>query len=93
MIKDELIAVLRLQNIPNIGDVSAKKLITHCGSAMAVFSDRSSHLLKIDGIGQITVRGMHDAEHLEAAEEEYQYIHDNNVDYFYFSDREYPNYL
>jgi DNA processing protein len=36
---------------------------------------------------------MHDAEHLEAAEEEYQYIHDNNVDYFYFSDREYPNYL
>ena len=40
MTKDELIAVLRLQNIPHIGDITAKKLITHCGGPIAVFTDK-----------------------------------------------------
>ncbi len=54
MTTDELIAVLRLQNIPNIGDVSAKKLIAHCGSPAAIFNDKLQNLLKIDGIGTFT---------------------------------------
>ena len=37
---DELTAVLRLQNVPNIGDITAKKLIAHCGGPEAVFSDK-----------------------------------------------------
>ncbi len=77
--KDELIAVLRLQNIPNIGDVIAKRLITHCGSPAAIFSDKVQNLLKIDGIGTYVLRGLHDHEHLEAAQAEYQYIKENNL--------------
>ena len=47
MTKDELVAILRLQKIPHIGDITAKKLISHCGSPMAVFSDKVNHLKKI----------------------------------------------
>lgn len=93
MTKDELIATLRLQNVPNIGDVTAKKLISHCGSPIAVFEDKEQNLLKISGIGTYTLKGLYDAEHLEAAEDEYQYIQKNEVGYSYFMDKEYPNYL
>ncbi len=88
--KDELIAALRLQNIPNIGDVTAKKLIAHCGSPSAVFSDKLKNLLKIDGIGTYTIKGLHDSEHREAAEAEYQYIQDKNIGYSFFMDADYP---
>lgn len=93
MTTDELLAVLRLQHIPNIGDVSAKKLIAHCGSPTAIFEDKVQSLLKIDGIGTFTIKGLYDAEHLEAAEKELQYIRDNDIDCSYFTDNDFPRYL
>ncbi len=93
MTTDELIAVLRLQNIPNIGDITAKKLITQCGSPSAVFDDKLQNLLKIDGIGTYTIRGLHDAEHKEAAENELRFIKDHDIAYSYFADNDFPRYL
>ncbi|WP_373516449.1 DNA-processing protein DprA [Pricia sp.] len=93
MDKNELIAVLRLQDIPHIGDVSAKKLIDHCGSPAAVFEDKRQQLLKIDGIGSYTLRNLYDAQHREAAEEEYAYIQKNQIKYTYFLDADHPKYL
>ena len=74
MTKDELIAVLRLQNIPHIGDITAKKLIAHCGSPMAIFIDKRKHLEKIAGIGSVALGGLHNKKHLYAAEVEYEFI-------------------
>ncbi len=91
--ENELIATLRLQNIPNIGDVIAKKLITHCGSPSAVFSDKLQNILKIDGIGSHTIKGLHDREHIEAAESEYQYMQRKGIQYSYFMNADYPRYL
>ena len=93
MTKNELIAVLRLQNIPNIGDVTAKKLIAHCGSPTAIFSDKVEQLKKIDGVGELTLKDLFGKEHLKAAVTEYEYISKNNIGYSYFLDKEYPNYL
>lgn len=93
MDESELIAVLRLQNIPNIGGVSAKKLISYCGSPEAVFADKRQQLLKIDGIGSYTLRSLYDAQHRKAAEAEYAYIQKNQIGYTYFMDMEFPNYL
>ncbi len=90
---DELIAILRLQHVPNIGDVLAKKLISHCGSASAIFGDKQRNLLKIDGIGTITLKHLYEKEHLEAAEAEYHYLLKNNISYTYFQDASYPHYL
>lgn len=91
--EDEFIAVLRLQHIPNIGDVSAKKLIRHCGGPSAVFSGRKQQLLKIDGIGAYTLQGLHDPQHLKAAESEYEFIQNEGIDFWYFEQKEYPKYL
>ena len=89
----ELIAILRLQHVPNIGDVMAKRLITHCGSPSAIFESKRSDLLQIDGIGTHTIRHLYETEHLEAAEKECKYIASNNIEWIYFKDEEYPSYL
>lgn len=90
---DELIALLRLQNVPNVGDVIAKRLISHCGSAEEVFKQKQSQLLKIDGIGTYTLKHLYDAAYLSEAEKEYQFILDNQIEVAYFEDAEYPRHL
>lgn len=93
MTKDEVIAILRLQRVPHIGDTTAKKLIGSCGSPMAVFSDKRTALLKIDGIGRHTIQGLTDTEHLEAAQREYEFIVEQDIRLHYFMDDNYPGYL
>ena len=51
--EDQLLYILALQHVSKVGDTTAKKLINHCGCAEAVFKEKKSNLLKIDGIGQI----------------------------------------
>ena len=93
MTEPEIIATLRLLAIPNIGDVTAKKLIAHCGSPTAIFEDKRQHLLKIDGIGPMTLKGLHDRAHLDEAESEYDFIRREGIATSYFLDMDYPNYL
>ena len=93
MTDDELIALLRLQHIPFIGDTTAKKLIAHCGSAAAVFSDRKEQLLRIGGIGPHTIRELHGRVHREAAEKEAAFLKRRGYRYLSFEDAEYPEYL
>jgi DNA processing protein len=40
-------ASLLLQLLPGIGDITAKKLVDHCGSAQSVLNEKRSNLLKI----------------------------------------------
>ena len=51
MILDDLQYVLALQKVEGVGDIVAKKLINHCGSAREVFNSKSQHLKSIDGVG------------------------------------------
>ena len=85
--------VLALQHVPNLGDANAKKLIRHAGSAREVFQEKKSNLLKIDGIGSVKIQGLHEKEHLEAAEKELQFIEKNKIRILYFKDRDYPEKL
>lgn len=89
----ELIALLRLQNTTNVGDVNAKKLMEHCGSAAQVFKERKDLLLKIEGIGHNTLSQLHDATHLKAAEQEFEAINNNGIEYCFFKDGDYPKLL
>ncbi len=50
-------ASLLLQRLPGIGDITAKKLVDHCGSAQAVFKESKINLLKIKGIGTFHLQG------------------------------------
>jgi DNA processing protein len=93
MIKDELLATLRLQQIPHIGAILAKRLISHCGSPSAVFSEKHNHLTRIEGIGAKAIAGIKDNASLKAAENECKYLIENNIKYTYFEDQKYPRYL
>ena len=93
MVKDELIATLRLQQIQHIGSILAKRLISHCGSPSAVFSEKHHHLSRIEGIGTKTIAGIKDIASLKAAEKECKYLEENNINYTYFEDEKYPKYL
>src|SRR5690606_21043070 len=93
MNKNDLLYVLALQNVPNLGDSTAKKLIRHLGSAEAVLKAKKETLLKIDGIGHTKLKDLHSPEHLKAAEDELRFIADNNIEYTYFQDKAYPEKL
>jgi DNA processing protein len=93
MDRTELLYILALQNLPNMGDSTAKKLIRQLGSARQVFSEKKQHLLKIDGIGDIKLKGLEDPGYIKLAEEELQYIEENNIQFSYFKDNDYPDKL
>lgn len=89
----DLLYILALQNVPNLGDSTAKKLIRHLGSAEAVMNAKKESLLKIDGIGKTKLKDLHSPEHLRAAEEELKFIEDHKIEYAYFQDKDYPEKL
>jgi DNA processing protein len=93
MTREELISTLRLHCIPHIGEISAKKLIAHCGSPAAVFEEKRSILLKIEGIGTKITEYLHNTEYLRAAEKEYVYVNEHKIQTLYFEEEHYPKYL
>ena len=93
MTDQELIYVLALQHVPKIGDLTAKKLIGHCGSAEAVLKEKKHRLLKIDGVGSTTISDLYNANHLKEAEHELQFIKDEQIECLYFTDDNYPDKL
>ena len=93
MTETDLLYTLALQQVQNIGDITAKKLISHCGSAEAVLKEKRQNLLKIDGIGSVLLNNLNEKEHLITAEKEIQFINDNAIDCLYFLDSNYPEKL
>ncbi|MDG5491153.1 DNA-processing protein DprA [Psychroserpens sp. SPM9] len=93
MTEEDLIYALALQHVPKIGDLTAKKLIRYCGSAEAVLKEKRHHLLKIDGIGATTIKGLFASAHMKAAEQELEFIKANNINCLYFTDDNYPEKL
>ncbi|HLV39841.1 DNA-processing protein DprA [Xanthomarina sp.] len=93
MTENSLLYILALQHVPKIGDITAKKLISHCGSVEAIFNEKKQNLLKIDGIGSLVIRDLYSKHHFKAAEEELKYIQENNITTLYFADPDYPEKL
>ncbi len=93
MSNNEHIAALRLQNVPHIGNITARKLLAHCGSPSAVFSDKKKALLRIEGVGEYTLRGLFDSRYLDAALEEYNYVKGNDIRMLLSTEPDFPEYL
>ncbi|MBU2938099.1 DNA-processing protein DprA [Lacinutrix sp. C3R15] len=93
MVENNLLYILALQHVAKIGDITAKKLIAHCGSAEAVFKEKKQNLLKIDGIGSIVISDLFAGTHIKAAEKELQFIKDEKIVCHYFTDATYPEKL
>jgi DNA processing protein len=81
---------IALSLIPGIGDINARKLVSHIGSVEGVFSESYRTLIKIPGIGINLARSICERSYLETAEKEVEYVTKNNIRTFFYLDNDYP---
>ena len=67
MKEEDVIALLALQHTPNVGDITAKKLIAHCGSPAAIYHEKKHKIARIGGVGNVILQHLFDPIHREAA--------------------------
>lgn len=87
---DELFYQLALTLIENIGPVTARKLITHLGSAEQVFKEKFKNLILIEGIGNILAKSIMEADVFKRAEQELAFIEKNSIQTYFFQEEKYP---
>ncbi len=93
MDSQELFSVLALLKVEGVGDIVAKKLIKHCGSAQEVFNAKSNVLRKIDGVGEILIKKLKDQSIFSLAKAELDFIEKNNINVSFYHDENYPERL
>jgi DNA processing protein len=93
MNETELYYLLALQKVESVGDIVAKKLLTHCGDAAAIFNTKSSQLTSIEGIGSTLISKLKNKSIFAKAEAELKYISNNGINVSYFQDKAYPERL
>ncbi len=76
--------------IPRIGDINARKLVSHFGSVEAIFHEPYRNLIKIQGIGAGIAKYISERSYLDAAEKEAEYITRNNIRTYFYLDNDYP---
>lgn len=89
----EVLHLLALQNIEGVGDITAKKLLNHCGSAEEVFKAKPVQLASIDGIGKKIIQNIQNRKAFAEAEKELQFIQNNKINLHYFKNDDYPEKL
>lgn len=93
MNSEELFHILALLQVDGVGDIVAKKLINHCGSAENVFHTRANQLKSIDGIGDTLIKKLKDKTVFAKAEQELYFIEKETINVLYFQNGDYPERL
>ena len=81
---------IALSLIPRIGDINAKKLVSHIGSVEGVFTEPYRSLIRIPGIGSNLAKYICDRSYLKIAEKEAGYVEKNKIRTFFYLDNDYP---
>lgn len=89
----ELLYQIALTLVPNIGDVNAKALVNHFGSAEAVFHAPKKVLDEIEGIGIIRSNAIKHFKDFSRAEEEIEFIKKYKITPLFLTDKNYPQRL
>lgn len=88
---DENLCRIALTLLDGVGDVNAKSLLAYCGSALDVFKQKKSSLLKIPGIGPAISQGILKSKPaLLRAEKELKFINAYGIQPVFFTDELYP---
>ncbi|MBC5840545.1 DNA-protecting protein DprA [Flavobacterium sp. F-380] len=93
MTDQDLFYLLALQRVEGVGDIMAKKLLTHCGSAEAVFKTKAQQLAAIDGVGANLLKNVKDQTVFDKANKELEFIKANAVKVAHFQSDDYPERL
>ncbi|MBK8966801.1 MAG: DNA-protecting protein DprA [Lewinellaceae bacterium] len=87
---DQLHHQIALTMLPQVGAVTAKTLVSYCGSAADVFRASRRELLKIPGIGPGIAHAILNNTALQAAEQELLFLEQNDVEAIFYTDERYP---
>ncbi|PAM92798.1 DNA-protecting protein DprA [Flavobacterium sp. IR1] len=93
MSDQELFYLLALLKVDGVGDIMAKKLITHCGNAEAIFKTKPTQIAAIAGVGSVLLKNLQDKTVFEKANQELEFINSNQINVSYFQAEEYPDRL
>jgi DNA processing protein len=93
MLQNELLHLIALSMVPNIGDVHTKTLLQHFSSAEKIFSARKSELEKIPGIGSVRAAAIRNYRNFEKAEKEILFLEKYRINALYNNDDVYPKRL
>jgi DNA processing protein len=93
MNEQDLFYLLALQRVEGVGDIMAKKLLSHLGSAAAVFNAKTAQLSSIDGVGAVLIKNLKDQSVFEKANQELEFMKAYDIKAIYFQDEEYPERL
>lgn len=89
----ELLYQLALTQLPNIGDIQARILVQHLGSASAVFRAKQKQLEKIEGIGSVRAESIVRFRDFAQAETEVAFLERYGIKPLFFTDKDYPKRL
>ena len=90
---ENLVYQIALTQIPGIGDVLARNLVSYCGGVAEVFKQKKPRLLQIPGIGQTLADSIHKFNHFKQAEVEVKFIEKHGIKTMFYLDKEYPQRL
>jgi len=91
--KEQLLYQIALTMLPDIGDLTAKKLIAYCGGVEAVFSDSANSLRKIPNISSKVINSIRNQQVFADAEKEMKFIESNHIKPLFYLDKDYPQRL
>lgn len=76
--------------IPGIGGVLARNLVAYVGSVEGIFTESTSKLTKIPGIGEINARRIKENNVLSLASDEIDFTQKHGIEVFFYLDENYP---
>ncbi len=89
----ELLSLVALRNAQGVGDLSIKQLVSHFGSASAIYKLSKAELLKVHGIGDVTASAIVNKSTFEIAEKIIKDCTTHGVELCSYLDNEYPERL
>lgn len=84
---------LALTQVPLVGAVTAKQIISYCGSAEAAFRTSRKQLLKIPGIGEQTAQAIQEFRDFDRIEKEIAFLERTGIRALFYTDADYPDRL
>lgn len=90
----EIKYAIALTLLEGVGPVNAKKLLAYCGNFQGIFQSTKSQLHRIPGVGSILANKIYaqlsDRGILERAEQEMDFIEQNKLKVFLYTEGDYP---
>ncbi len=76
--------------VNGVGDLVAKNLISYCGSAQGVFTEKKSFLRKIPNIGESTANNIAKFNAFDEIETEIKLLEKHQIEPLFYLDKKYP---